>query len=339
MDSQRREFAIIADYFKRRAGQSTGSTLSENSKSSFRRQRNDVLIGIGDDAAVVTPPPESRIAVTTDTMVSGVHFDEHTSPRALGHKLVAVNLSDLAAMGAEPAWVSLACSLPEVDEDWLKEFTAGLFAALDYYHCELIGGDMTRGPLTLTLTAQGILPLERCLQRRGAQPGDRIFVSGTLGDAALALAGLQGKLELRDATIDELQKRLFYPTPRVALGQLLRNQATSAIDLSDGLAGDLKHILRASEVGARVNLEALPASLAFRANLEPQAGWPLQLNGGDDYELCFTVPESRVGLLESLVRQAGVAVSCIGTIEAQQGLRFFHQNKEVQITGSSYSHF
>lgn len=339
MDAQRREFAIISEFFQKRAGQSTGSSMSENQKTPFRRQRNDVLIGIGDDAAVVTPPADSRIAITTDTMVNGVHFDEATSPHALGYKLVAVNLSDLAAMGAEPAWVSLACSLPNVDEAWLQAFSEGLFSALDYYHCELIGGDMTRGPLTLTMTAQGILPLDRCLQRSGAQPGDRIFVSGNLGDAALALAGLQSEIELRDATIDELQKRLFYPTPRVALGQLLRNQATSAIDLSDGLAGDLQHILAASGVGARVNLDALPASLAFRANLKLQEGWHYQLNGGDDYELCFTVPENRCGVLESLVRQAGVTVSCIGTIEAQRGLRFFHKDKVIKLDDSSYSHF
>ncbi|RUO29121.1 thiamine-phosphate kinase [Aliidiomarina sanyensis] len=324
MDNSRREFALIERFFRHRGP-----------------VRRDVRIHAGDDAAVLAPPPQSHIAVTTDTMVAGVHFDHHLSPHAIGHKLVTVNMSDLAAMGAEPAWASLALTLPEYDETWLEGFTEGLFAALDFFNCALVGGDITRGPMTLTITAQGLLPNDRALTRSGAQPGDTIFVSGTLGDAALALA-LQHDptaFNANDTQRDALEKRLFYPTARVMLGTLIRNQASSAIDLSDGLGGDLTHILSASKVGARIHLDALPASAALDALVQGEARWKLQLFGGDDYELCFTVPQSRLGVFETMSKHAGVAVSPIGVIEKEPGLRFEAKKKQVEFTASSYSHF
>ncbi|RUO36134.1 thiamine-phosphate kinase [Aliidiomarina shirensis] len=338
MNIQPDEFSLIAKYFQRSkgAGNDTGSAVSATSQS---RSRRDVAVGIGDDAAVVIPPSDCGIAITTDTMVSGVHFDDKVPVAAIGHKLVAVNLSDLAAMGAEPAWLSLSCAFPAIDEAWLAEFSRGFFAAADYYRCALIGGDVTKGPLTLTLTAQGIVPADRYLQRSGAQPGDRIYVSGTLGDAALALAGQQGRVNVPEQWLPELEKRLFYPTPRVGLGQLLRNQATSAIDLSDGLLGDLKHILTASKVGARIQLDALPYSKAFAGSISGPEGWRYQLAGGDDYELCFTIPESRCGGLETLALQAGVKVTCVGIIDGSREMRFFEKNQPRDINLDGYSHF
>ncbi|RUO20443.1 thiamine-phosphate kinase [Aliidiomarina iranensis] len=332
------EFSLIAKYFQRShgAGDDAGSAVSASSQN---RSRRDIAVGIGDDAAIVIPPTGCGIAVTTDTMVSGVHFDEKVPVDAIGHKLVAVNLSDLAAMGAEPAWLSLSCAFPSIDENWLTAFSRGFFAALDYYHCELIGGDITKGPLTLTLTAQGIVPAERYLKREGAQPGDRIYVSGTLGDAALALAAQQGKVSVPPEHMAALEKRLFYPTPRVALGQLLRNQATSAIDLSDGLLGDIQHILVASGVGARIQLDTLPFSQAFAESISGPDGWRYQIAGGDDYELCFTIPESRCGNLETLALQAGVKVTCVGIIDGSRELRFFEKNQACDIDFHAYSHF
>lgn len=354
MDTQRSEFALIAKYFQARTAQRQTSSFSATGSASAQQEHNqssklslnsenksrrDVALSIGDDAAVVIPPPECGIAVTTDTMVAGVHFDDHVPIAALGHKLVAVNLSDLAAMGAEPAWLSLSCTLPEINEKWLAEFSAGFFKTVDYYRCALIGGDITKGPLTLTLTAQGIVPKERYLTRSGAQPGDRIYVSGTLGDAALALAGQQQKVQLAAPALKSLEQRLFYPTPRVGLGQLLRNLATASIDLSDGLAGDLGHILQASAVGARLELDHLPRSKAFAESINNADGWFYQLAGGDDYELCFTVPESRCGMLETIAVQAGVTVTQVGIIEGNKGLRYVNKNECCDLQLESFSHF
>lgn len=315
------EFQLIESYFR-----------------DLNQSRSDVLLGQGDDCAVVKATPGTHIAVTTDTMLAGVHFDDKVPPRALGHKLVAVNLSDLAAMGAEPAWLSLAITLPDVDQDWLKEFSAGMHELAGYYHCELIGGDTTRGPLSLTLTAQGLLPENQRLTRHGARPGDWIFVSGDLGDAAAALAGQRGDLELSSFVQHKLNERLFYPTPRVALGQGLRGFATSCIDISDGLAADLNHVLTRSEVGARLFLHQLPCSEALRSlAVEDQRYYAL--HGGDDYELCFTVPEEMRGSLETSLAHAGVALTCIGQIDKQPGLRFFDGDNELQASNLGYQHF
>lgn len=315
------EFALIERYF-----------------SQQDLNRSDVLLGQGDDCAVVNTTPQTNIAVTTDTMVAGVHFDAHVPARAIGHKLVAVNLSDLAAMGAEPAWLSLALTLPEVDQSWLESFAAGMYEVAGYYNCQLIGGDTTRGPLTLTLTAHGLLPDGQRLTRHGARPGDWIYVSGFLGDAAAALAIQRGEFEASSFVQGKLEERLCYPTPRVALGQALRNVATSCIDISDGLVADLQHILTRSGVGARVFLHQIPYSECLHGLPEAQRQG-FALHGGDDYELCFTVPEEMRGSLDTMLAHSGVRLTCVGQIDRQPGLRFFAEQEEVDITASGYQHF
>ncbi len=291
------EFSLIDTYFSQRAS-----------------SRDDVVIGIGDDGAVVAIPENSQLVVVTDTMVEGVHFDAETPARAIGHKVAAVNLSDLAAMGAEPAWISLALTLPKVNDEWLAEFSQGLREICDYYGCQLIGGDTTQGPLTVTVTAQGTVPAGKALPRTGAKPGDWIFVSGTLGDAGLALAARQGRIELSADHLRRATERLYFPSPQVALGQSLRGVANSAVDVSDGLLADLKHIMKASNVGARLVLEEVPLSLALTESLPQNEALNYALTSGDDYELCFTVPESQRGVFDTLTVHSASKPVCIGRI-------------------------
>lgn len=322
MDVSRREFSLIERYFQRPG------------------QRSDVALGIGDDGAIVRPPADSSVVVCTDTMVAGVHFDDATPAKAIGHKLLAVNLSDLAAMGAEPAWVSLALTLPEVDDEWLAAFSEGFFALADHYRCTLIGGDVTRGPaLTLTVTVHGLVPHGQRMLRSGASPGDYIYVTGDLGDAALALQAQLGNLPCTDAQLNRLRLKLHLPEPRVLTGQAVRNHATSAIDLSDGLLGDLGHLVAASGCGARLDTELLPRS-AVSYEVEPATGpWPWLVNGGDDYELLFTLPENRGSVLGTIASLSGVPITCIGQMERTPGVRLWHDGESVTITDESYTHF
>ena len=298
-------------------------------------RHRDVLLGVGDDAALLAPPPPGEaLVVTIDTLVAGVHFLADGDPQALGHKLLAVSLSDLAAMGASPAWATLALTLPEPDEAWLESFCRGLFELASEYEVALVGGDTTRGPLTLTLQAAGHVPPELALRRAGARPGDAVCVTGTLGDAALALAP-PGDLQAGEA--DFLQQRLDRPTPRVATGLALRGLATAAIDLSDGLAADLGHVLEASGVGASLDLVRLPLSPPLR-RLADMGDWTHPLAGGDDYELCFTLPAARLAELETL--DCGVDVTRIGTVEAEPGLRLVAPDgSPYTLTRAGYDHF
>lgn len=323
MDPSAKEFELIANYFQRP-----------------EKLRLDVKTGIGDDAAVLHPGEISDVVVTTDTMVADVHFDTSLSPRAIGHKLVAVNLSDIAAMGAEPAWLSLAITLPEVDHAWLEEFSSGFLELAAYYNCELVGGDVTKGPLTLTVTAQGLVQSGKAIHRDGAQPGDRIYVSGTLGDARAALEIARGNIQTSASNCEYFEEKLHFPTPQISLGQALRGVATSAIDLSDGLIPDLKHILAASEVGARLHLEELACSeqLSEAVPNQPQR-LALQCFAGDDYELCFTVSESRRGSLETICKQLGIEVSCIGVIDGEEGLYCYYDDESVEIENTGFTHF
>jgi thiamine-monophosphate kinase len=291
----------------------------------FRRApRNaDVRIGIGDDGAVVAPAAGMEYVISVDMLVEGRHFAPETNPVSLGHKTLAVNLSDLAAMGALPRFVLLAGALPTPDPEWLAGFMRGFDALAAQYDVELIGGDTTRGPRTLCVTAIGEVPAGTALTRSGATPGDTIFVSGTLGDAALALAFAAGRTDVDEAALPALQRRLDRPEPRIALGVALRGIASSAIDLSDGLTGDLGHILAASRVGATIDLAAIPCSEAVRAR-QRGAERPLALEcllaGGDDYELCFTAQPAMRERVDALALVLGIPLTAIGAITAESGL-------------------
>lgn len=282
-------------------------------------KRADVSIGVGDDGAVVQVRDGYDLVVTTDTMVVGTHFFPDDDPRALGHKLVAVNVSDLAAMGAEPTWLSLALTIPDVNENWLKAFAAGLHETAEYYNCQLIGGDTTRGPLCLTMIAKGIVPRGKALSRSGAKVGDYIYVTGTLGDAALGLKLCQGTHEVSKKHQTHVLQRFHYPSARVALGQALRNIASSAMDLSDGLYGDIQHILKRSAVGASIDVQRLPLSQAVKDSCDQQTAFALALSGGEDYELLFTVPENKRGSLDVLLSPYGIPLTCIGRVTGLAG--------------------
>ncbi len=285
-----------------------------------------VQLGVGDDCALLQPTPGTQLAISCDMLVEGRHFFADVDPEALGHKALAVNLSDLAACGARPLGCTLALALPQADDAWLAAFARGLFALADAHGCPLIGGDTTRGPLNICITVFGEVPVvagrSQALLRSGAQPGDELWVSGTLGDARLALEALQGRRTLPAAVLAAARARLERPTPRVALGLALRGLASAALDLSDGLAGDLGHILDASRCGACIDTGAAARLLgAQELALDEDARLALVLGGGDDYELLFTAPAAQRAAVLAAGRQAGVPVSCIGSIEAEPGLR------------------
>jgi thiamine-monophosphate kinase len=302
-------------------------------------KRKDVLVGIGDDCAVVSSTENQSIVVTTDTLVAGVHFPLGTHPKAIGHKAVAVNLSDIAAMGAKPSWISLAITLPEVNDVWLSDFCAGVFELCEYYNVQLIGGDTTQGPLSITITAQGITPEGKYLSRSGAKPGDWLYVTGDLGDAALALQHLKEDCLTDNDIIEKVQDKLDYPKPRVLAGQALREYASAAIDISDGLLSDLGHICLASNVGANVILDAIPLSDAMKESQLFDDSINFALNGGDDYELLFTVNEDNKVGLETALSHAGTTFKCIGQINASQKISTTLNNKAVPISSSGFQHF
>jgi thiamine-monophosphate kinase len=284
-------------------------------KRHFTRPAPTALLGVGDDCALLQVTEGKVLAVSSDMLVSGTHFFADADPCLLGHKTLAVNLSDLAAMGARPRWATLAISLPRADEAWLERFSAGFFALANRYGVDLVGGDTTRGPLNLCVTIFGEVEAGRALRRSGAQAGDEIWVSGKLGDAALALAHLQGRVVLSENDLAACAKALHQPQPRVELGLALRGIASSAIDISDGLLGDLGHILDASQVGAQIDVAAVPVSSVLRS-------FPLYagcaLSGGDDYELCFTAPAARRADVLGIGEQ--FPLTRIGRIVAGQGI-------------------
>ncbi|WP_319782002.1 thiamine-phosphate kinase [Oceanisphaera sp. IT1-181] len=302
--------------------------------------RKDVIMGPGDDCALLQVPANTLLAVSTDTLVSGVHFFADMDPTALGHKALAVNLSDLAAMGADPCWVSLAITLPEVDEAWIKQFCAGFFELSEYYNVALVGGDTTKGPLSITVTVHGTLPLGKGLLRSGAQVGDGIYVTGTLGDAALGLQQALGNIQVPEAHQEFVRNKFEYPHPRILVGQALRDIATSALDLSDGLAGDLAHICRASGLRAQIEVDQLPLSDAMQAAVNQEQGWELALTGGDDYELCFTVSEMHRGQLETALSHSGVKFTRVGRMfSGEPSVELVHEGKPYQIVSQSWDHF
>jgi len=283
--------------------------------------RGDVVVPIGDDAAVVSMPAGMQQVVTTDLLVAGTHFLADADPNSIGHKSLAVNLSDLAAMGASPAWFTLSLSLPSIDQAWLGKFCKGLFRVAGAHGVQLIGGDTVRGPLTIGIQAHGLLPAGTAVRRSGARPRDRIYVSGTLGDAGLALLCQRAELELSLPDRELVMQRLNFPVPRVSEGVGIRDLASSGIDISDGLLADLAHILQASSVGARVVVDRIPVSSVYRRHFEQARGWELALASGDDYELCFTLPAEHTAALECLATTWTCGFSYIGDIEAAAGVR------------------
>ena len=302
--------------------------------------RDDVVLGIGDDAAVLTIPPEHELVQSVDTLVAGVHFPIETSPENIAYKALAVNLSDMAAMGAEPAWFTLAITLPDDNEAWLKSFSESLSSIAKQYNVQLVGGDTTHGPLCISITINGFVPKGKALTRNNAQVSDKIYVSGTIGDAALALAAWQEQCLLRDESISFFNDRLNKPTPQINLGLLLREYASSCIDISDGLIADLEHILECSNVGAKIIFENIPVSREFNKNLtDIELVTPLVLSGGDDYELCFTIPIDKQIEFESVILKNKIAVTCIGEIESKSGIRCLLNNKEIKTQKIGFQHF
>jgi thiamine-monophosphate kinase len=297
--------------------------------------RADVVEGIGDDCARVIVPSGYELAITSDTLIAGVHFPPGTSAHAIGYKALAVNLSDLAAMGAEPAWVTLALSMPEQDIAWLDQFAEGFYSLAEKYQVCLIGGDTTRGPLSITIQAHGFIPEKKALLRSGARVGDYICVTGTLGDAGFELMKLAGK----DQTITAFN-RLNYPLPRIEPGIALRDIASSAIDISDGLIADLGHVLQASKAGARLTLENIPLSPALLEDQNSGMMLQLALTAGDDYELCFTIPEQHIETVNKLQYRLNLPIKHIGNIEEQPGLRIYRKDGQpLEIAADGYDHF
>ena len=302
-------------------------------------RRPDVTAGVGDDCAVVRVPGGQELVVTTDTLNAGVHFPEETAPEAVGHKALAVNLSDLAAAGAEPAWFTLALSLPEAESDWADGFARGLRQLAEDTGLALVGGDTVRGPLAVTIQALGLVPAGTALNRRGARPGDGLYVTGTLGDAGLGLRLALGRSQLDDAAdAAYLRERLDRPSPRLAAGARLRAVASAAIDVSDGLAADLGHLLEASGVGATVEVEALPLSGPLCAAVaDPQERARLALESGDDYELCFTLADADRAVLDTVA--AHCPVTRVGTVEPEPGLRWLWHGTPWQRPVAGFDHF
>ena len=324
------EFDLIARYFTHPA-----------------RPDGAVALGVGDDCALLAPKPGMQLAISSDMLVEGRHFFPDVDPEALGHKALAVNLSDLAACGARPLAFTLALSLPRADEPWLAGFARGLMALANAHGCELVGGDTTQGPLNICITVLGEVPAGQALLRSGARPGDDIYVSGTLGDARLALEALRGRTTLPADVLERARQRLERPTPRVALGQALRGAASSAMDLSDGLLGDLSHILKASGVGACIDthitsnliaVSAYPISAGGQFDLELIR--QCTLAGGDDYELAFTAPTARRDAVAAASQASGTPVTRIGTVQAEPGLRLVDGGgSPVEHRYAAFDHF
>lgn len=302
-----------------------------------------VALGNGDDCALLAPAPGMRLAVSTDMLVEGRHFLSTVHPEALGHKALAVNLSDLAAMGAEPLAFTLALSLPRADDAWLAAFSRGLLGLADAHGCALVGGDTTGGPLNICITVFGQVPEHQALRRSAAQVGDDIYISGQVGDARLALEVFRGTQHLSADDFAAVRQRMERPTPRIALGLALRGVAHAAADVSDGLLGDLGHVLTASGVGADIHTRWIPDSIAVSPILQSTGAdfcTEYALAGGDDYELVFTAPPQARAAVQAAAAQAGTGVTHIGTVSAATGLRVLDaQGKPLRKLPASFDHF
>ena len=297
--------------------------------------RTDVVLGIGDDAALLRPQPGFELVLTTDALIERVHFLPGSPPRSLGHRALAINLSDLAAMGATPAWALLALTLPEIDEAWLGEFAAGFGVLARVHDVALVGGNLSRGPLSVTVQLTGQVPAGTALRRRGAQGGDGVWVSGTVGDAAFGRAAPQAGA---GSSADWLRARFEYPTPRIALGEALRGVASACIDLSDGLLADLPRLAAASGCGALLDVDQLPVSAALRA-LAGASAWQHALAGGEDYELCLAAPPARAAALEAVAARLAVPLSRCGQLRPAAGLELRRGAAVIQFSHSPFDHF
>ena len=313
----------------------------------FTRPVRHAVLGVGDDCALLAPRPGMQLAISSDMLVEGRHFFANVGPEALGHKALAVNLSDLAACGATPMAFTLALALPRVDEAWLAGFSRGLLALADAHGCELVGGDTTQGPLNICITVFGEVPAGQALLRSGAQAGDDIYVSGTLGDARLALEALLGHIHLPNDLLAQARLRLERPMPRVALGLALRGIASSAMDVSDGLLGDFAHILKASGAGACIHTHEtikLIAASAYKSSatgiFNPKLLHQCTLAGGDDYELVFTAAPEQRAAVAAAAAQSQTPVARIGQVQAEPGLRLVDaQGQPVEHRFASFDHF
>lgn len=303
-------------------------------------QRDDVRLGVGDDAALLECPAGELLVAAVDTLVCGVHFPVDSPPNSIGHRALAVNLSDLAAMGACPAWGLLALTLPKVDEAWLAAFAAGFNKLARIHNVALVGGDTTSGPLCITVQILGHIPPSQALLRSGGKPGDVLFVSGTPGDAAAGLAVEQRRLEVTDIQYSTyLRERFLFPTPRVALGQRLREFASACIDVSDGLLGDAAKLAAASRCGVEIDYRAVPLSAPLLAAVGDERARQLALTGGDDYELCFAVPQAQLAALESALRPEEWSYRRIGTLRAAPGSVVTRDGIVMDFSHCGFDHF
>lgn len=316
------EFALIEEFFASRVA-----------------KRADVRLGIGDDAAVTSIGSESELVIATDTIAEGTHFPAGTAPRALGHRCLAVNLSDLAAMGAAPLWCTLALSLPSADQGWLESFASGFFDLANRYDIALVGGDTIRGPLSMTVTAHGCVTPGRQVVRSGARPGEGIFVTGYPGEARAGLRLLQGKASADTESAERLTHRFLFPDARVDEGRRLVRCATAMIDISDGLHADLEKLTHASGVGADLDADRIPLSAALLDCVEESDALELALTGGDDYELCFTVPREREAELARLSSDPHCPVTRIGETSAKAGIRWTSRSRPYRVPETLFRHF
>jgi thiamine-monophosphate kinase len=317
------EFELIGRYFTR-----------------LGAERADVRIGVGDDGAVLMPPASRELVVVTDTLVQGVHFPAGSPPASVGHRAFAVNLSDIAAMGAEPAWALLALTLPESDDPWLAEFARAAGDLCRRHGVALTGGDTTRGPLSITVTIIGIVPIGVALERKGGQAGDAVFVTGSPGDAAVGLALEQNRLHVADRLSAQiLRDRFLFPTPRCEVGVALRGLASACIDISDGLGGDLEKLCMASGCGAEIDAAALPVSEPLVNAVGREVAREYALTGGDDYELLFTVPLARLGAMTHAIALGLGPVTRIGSLVSGNGVRVFARGGVMQFSGAGFDHF
>ena len=306
----------------------------------FSRPTPDADFGVGDDAAVVEPAAGHQLVITTDTLVSGVHFFPDVAPRSLGHKALAVNLSDLAAMGAQPRWALLAITLPKVDEPWLSDFSAGFYDLAQRHRVSLIGGDTTRGPLAMSVTALGEVAIGKALRRNQARAGDQVWVSGQIGSAALALLHLRGDLRLKGTGLEVCMSRLQMPVPRIELGRELVGVASSAIDVSDGLVADARHLSSQSGVALEIHYDDVPRISDVMHLQGDRLVRQALLAGGDDYELLFTVPPATAAQLDAISARSGLALTRIGRVVPGDGVRVLDASgAAIDIDGGGFDHF